>query len=58
MNKQFMIQVSLQYMTQVQVETWFLENIANFTIIFGAFLLCRNKRFLESIIFIEYKTKN
>ena len=23
-------------MTQVQVETWFLENIANFTIIFGA----------------------
>ena len=26
----------MQYMTQVQVETWFLENIANFTIIFGA----------------------
>ena len=34
----------------------FLENMANFTIIFGAFLLCRNKRFLESSIFNWIKT--
>ena len=39
-------------MTRLQIETWCLENIANFTIIFGAFLLCRNKRFLEIVTFM------